>query len=438
MNNSPDAIVVLVDEKFNIVTIKDGSNTSFIKTKIELRDYPFDSNVEMAARNAIIRHLKDVYSLFVISNRLFNASLVDEHGNKTYLLIYKLDITERLTLQMSKNVAYVSISNLPQSLDLVSSTIAVAVTNYFDIFKKSPNPPGIFTVNYPVQVPIFVPVQPVTLLKPVMFFQPRQFPLAPPPPQQQKIQPPKLIHLSEFSSESEKSKIVKPVSEKQQPPKLIHLSEFSSESEKSKIVKPVSEKQPSPQVVKPVLEKQLSPQVVKPISEKKVSPKLERPISEKKSERDAINKVKGLEKQRTTPKSEIISDRKKRKSDKKSSKSSSASRKSSRRSSSSSAKSSSRRSLSAKSSSRRSSSSAKSSSRRNSSSAKSSSRRNSSSSVKSASSPKKSSSKSSTSRRNRKNKKKNNKGGYYDKYLKYKMKYLQLQRDFIDLQKKNL
>jgi len=181
MNNNPDAIVVLVDENFNIVTIKDGLNTSFPKTKIELRDYPFDNNNEMAAKNAIIRHLKDVYTLYVTSNRLFNASLVDDYGNKTYLLIYKLDNTEKVTLQMSPNVMYVSISNIPQSLNPLSSTIAVAVTNYFDIFKKTPNPPGIITVNYPVQVPIFVPIQPVTLLKPVIFYQPRQFPLPPPP-----------------------------------------------------------------------------------------------------------------------------------------------------------------------------------------------------------------------------------------------------------------
>jgi hypothetical protein len=414
MNNNLEAIVVLVDEKFNIVTIKDGSNTSFIKTKIELKDYPFDNNDEMAAKNAIIRHLKDVYSLFITSNRLFNASLVDDNGNKTYLLIYKLDTTEKMTLQMSPNVMYVSISNLPQSLNPVSSTIAVSITNYFDIFKKTPNPPGIITINYPVQVPIYVPVQPVTLLKPVIFFQPRQFPLPPPPPPQQQPteQPPKkLIHLSDFSSESEKPNVGKRLS--------------------PKVERNISEKKSSPRIVKPLSEKKSSPRIVKPLSEKKSSPRIV-------SERSAINKAKGLERQKTTPRSEIISERKKRKEEKKSSKStrkSSSSRSSSRKSSSS--RSSSRKSSSSKSSSR------KSSKRRSTSSSSSSPRRSTSKSSSSSpkkQSPKKQSPKVVSSKRStpRKKNRKNKKGGYYDKYLKYKMKYLKLQRDYIDLQKKNL
>jgi hypothetical protein len=427
MNNNLEAIVVLVDEKFNIVTIKDGSNTSFIKTKIELKDYPFDNNDEMAAKNAIIRHLKDVYSLFITSNRLFNASLVDDNGNKTYLLIYKLDTTEKMTLQMSPNVMYVSISNLPQSLNPVSSTIAVSITNYFDIFKKTPNPPGIITINYPVQVPIYVPVQPVTLLKPVIFFQPRQFPLPPPPPPQQQPteQPPKkLIHLSDFSSESENPKVGKRLSPKVE-------RNISEKKSSPRIVKPLSEKKSSPRIVKPLSEKKSSPRIVKPLSEKKSSPRIV-------SERSAINKAKGLERQKTTPRSEIISERKKRKEEKKSSKStrkSSSSRSSSRKSSSS--RSSSRKSSSSKSSSR------KSSKRRSTSSSSSSPRRSTSKSSSSSpkkQSPKKQSPKVVSSKRStpRKKNRKDKKGGYYDKYLKYKMKYLKLQRDYIDLQKKNL
>jgi len=184
--SSPDVVIILVDQKLNIVTIPDGENASFLKTKIELKDYPFDKNVDMAAKNSVARFLSENYGVYINKQRLFDGSLVDESGMKTHVFIYKLDTTERLAIQMKPNISFVNITTLPLSFNPLSASVAVAITNNFDLFRKVPNPPGIIIINYPVQVPVYMPLVPVPVLTPLVIYR----------------QPPKVITLTDnFSTE---------------------------------------------------------------------------------------------------------------------------------------------------------------------------------------------------------------------------------------------
>jgi len=294
MSNNKEVVIILVDQNLNLVTTQYGNNASFIKTTINMQDYPADNNIDMAAQNAAIRFLKDSFAIYASKQRLFDAKIVNDVAEKVHVFIYKLDSNEKITIQQNQTISFVSINRLPLSFTPLSASIAVVLTNNFDLFKRSPNPPGIVTINYPIHVPIYMPVITVPVYRSVFF-------------------------------NKENPTVIKSK-------KIIELTDnFSSEKVKKAPVVPRSEiKKTSPDEVLP----------------KRISSE------------------------------------------------SSTSKKSSKRSS----------------------------------------KRSSKKSSKSSESSKSSSDEESNKRRRRKRKSKKEKGGYYDKYLKYKMKYLELQKKFIELE----
>lgn len=305
--SNKEVVIILVDQNLNLVTTQYGNNSSFIKTRINMQDYPADNNIDMAAQNAAIRFLKESFAIYASKARLFDTQIINETAEKVYVFIYKLDSNEKITIQNNQTISFVSINRLPLSFTPLSASIAVVLTNNFDLFKRSPNPPGIITINYPVQVPIYMPIITVPFYRSVF-----------------------------FNKENATKKFKK----------IIELTDnFSSEKVKNSPVVPRSE--------------------IKKASHEEMLPKR---ISSESSKYKKSSK-------RSSKKS------------KKSSKSSKSSR-------------SSRSSRSSKSS--RSSSS--------------------------------SSDEETSERKRRKRKSKREKGGYYDKYLKYKMKYLELQKKFIELE----
>jgi hypothetical protein len=168
--SSPDVIIVLIDQNLNLLLIPESTSTSFIKTKIVLQDYPVDNSIDVGAKNAVVRYLRDMYGFNINKARIYDPNLVtEENGSKNYIFLYKLDAAERNYLQRIPNSIFVQFNSLPSNLNMISASAALALTRNFNIVKSVPVPPNI-TITYPVSVIEYKPVFAVPMLVPYTIF----------------------------------------------------------------------------------------------------------------------------------------------------------------------------------------------------------------------------------------------------------------------------
>jgi hypothetical protein len=158
--SSQDVFLIFIDPNINLITIANDGKYTFPNTKILKTDYIGDDNIDNAALNSAIR-LAHIYNLNIQKNRLYDASLRNINGDKLFLFIYKLDNTELSSLV--PKYTFVNINRLPITLDTISSTIAITLTNNFNLIRSVPNPPTIIYV-YPQIIP-FVPIINVPILR---------------------------------------------------------------------------------------------------------------------------------------------------------------------------------------------------------------------------------------------------------------------------------
>ena len=168
--SSPDVIIVLIDQNLNLLLIPESTSTSFIKTKIVLQDYPVDNSVDVGAKNAVVRYLRDMYGFNINKARIYDPNLVtEENGSKNYIFLYKLDAAERNYLQRIPNSIFVQFNSLPSNLNMISATAALALTKNFNIVKSVPVPPNVI-ITYPISVIEYKPVFAVPILLPYTIY----------------------------------------------------------------------------------------------------------------------------------------------------------------------------------------------------------------------------------------------------------------------------
>jgi hypothetical protein len=109
--------------------------------------------------------IKNRLNYLIDKSRLYDISLVDPTGGlKTYVYLYKISSNERALLNI---FPFYNINQIP-ILSLQSSIVAKSLTENFDLIRLAPNPPGILTFNYPMNINIYRPIQPVPVLVPVV------------------------------------------------------------------------------------------------------------------------------------------------------------------------------------------------------------------------------------------------------------------------------
>jgi hypothetical protein len=164
--SSPDVVLILIDPNAYILTYPEGTNYTFVTTTLTMPDYPWDKNTDMAAKNASVRVLKDRFGFIINRGRLYDASLVNSLGVKTFVYIYKIDAGERTRLSSIPTVVFSSINALPPNLSILSATVASSLTANFNLIRDAPSPANIFKFNYPPNVIIYTPLFRIPVLIP--------------------------------------------------------------------------------------------------------------------------------------------------------------------------------------------------------------------------------------------------------------------------------
>jgi hypothetical protein len=164
--SSPDVVLILIDPNAYILTYPEGTNYTFVTTTLTMPDYPWDKNTDMAAKNASVRVLRDKFGFIINRGRLYDASLVNSLGVKTFVYIYKIDAGERTRLSTVPTVVFSSINALPPNLSILSATVASSLTANFNLIRDAPSPANIFKFNYPPNVIIYTPLFRIPVLIP--------------------------------------------------------------------------------------------------------------------------------------------------------------------------------------------------------------------------------------------------------------------------------
>jgi len=168
--SSPDVVLILIDPSANILTYPDGTNYTFVTTTLTIPDYPWDKNTDEAAKNASLRTLRDRFGFIINRSRLYDASLVNSLGAKTFVYIYKIDVNERARLASIPTVVFSSINTLPPNLNILSATVANSLTANFNLIRDAPSPANIFQINYPSNIVIYKPAFQIPVLIPYIVY----------------------------------------------------------------------------------------------------------------------------------------------------------------------------------------------------------------------------------------------------------------------------
>jgi len=168
--SSPDVVLILIDPNANILTYPDGTNYSFVTTTLTMPDYPWDKNTDMAAKNASLRILRDRFGFIINRARLYDASVVNTLGVKTFVYIYKIDASERARLALIPSIVFSSINALPPNLNFLSAAVANVLTSNFNLIRDAPAPANILLINYPPKVNIYTPSFSIPVLIPYIVY----------------------------------------------------------------------------------------------------------------------------------------------------------------------------------------------------------------------------------------------------------------------------
>jgi len=234
-----NVILILVDRNSNILFIPDATNTTYsfptIQTIAADRNLGADDNT--AAKNAAIRLLstcsinmtRDTFNI-----RSSDISITNAAGEKIYLYVLKLDDTERAGIILNPTRLFIHINNMPKALNLLSASVAVTITKYFDLIRYATNPPSLINYIFPIRILPYYPSLIVPVYTPInMSFKNNKLPVSTSAPTIERKSPKK-------ERESPK-KQPKPVSPKNQT-KPIQIDFPSSKLNKPKIYPIINKK----------------------------------------------------------------------------------------------------------------------------------------------------------------------------------------------------
>jgi len=159
--SSPDVVVIIVDQNINLLTIPYATNYTFPSTKVV--QYPGES-MDSSALKTAINLLSSNLNLSIDNSRLYDISLINDKGEKLYVYICKLNSLEVSYIRYPK-FEFININRLPNTLNLLSSGIAVTLTNYFDLIRLAE--PKVLILNYPSIIVPFVPIINVPIYRPI-------------------------------------------------------------------------------------------------------------------------------------------------------------------------------------------------------------------------------------------------------------------------------
>jgi hypothetical protein len=158
-----DATVLIIDPSSNILILSEPY--SFLNTKIMPEDSPAGTNTDEAAKNAIVRIIKEKINFTIDKTRLTDINLDSEDGTKQYVFVYKINDSDKRTIIMTPNqirFTFFPIISLPKTLVKESASIAVFITKEVNVLREIPDPPGII-FTYPTIIN-YIPLYPVPVL----------------------------------------------------------------------------------------------------------------------------------------------------------------------------------------------------------------------------------------------------------------------------------
>jgi len=157
-----DATVLIIDPSSNILILSDPY--SFLNTKIMPEDSPAGTNTDEAAKNAIVRIIKEKINFTIDKTRLTDINLVSQDGKKQYVFVYKINDSDKRTIIMNGQIRFTffPIVSLPRTLVPTSASIAVFITKEVNVLRQIPDPQGII-FTYPTIIN-YIPIYPVPLL----------------------------------------------------------------------------------------------------------------------------------------------------------------------------------------------------------------------------------------------------------------------------------
>lgn len=157
-----DATVLIIDPSSNILILSEPY--SFLNTKIIPEDSPVGTNTDEAAKNAIVRIIKEKINFTIDKTRLTDINLVSQDGTKQYVFVYKINESDKRTIIMNGKIRFTffPLVNLPRTLIPTSGAIAVFITKELNVLRQIPDPPGI-VFTYPTIIN-YVPIYPVPIL----------------------------------------------------------------------------------------------------------------------------------------------------------------------------------------------------------------------------------------------------------------------------------
>ena len=157
-----DATVLIIDSSSNILILSEPY--SFLNTKIMPEDSPAGTNTDEAAKNAIVRIIKEKINFTIDKTRLTDINLVSQDEKKKYVFVYKINDEDKSTILGNRQIRFTffPIVSLPRTLVPTSASIAVFITKEVNVLRQIPDPPGII-FTYPTIIN-YVPLYPVPVL----------------------------------------------------------------------------------------------------------------------------------------------------------------------------------------------------------------------------------------------------------------------------------
>jgi len=166
--SDPYVFLLIMDIQNNILILLNNQYTSFLSSTITKNDQSLGNDPIMNAKIATLRIIKDKLRLLTSHERLDDISLYDQNGNKLNVFIHRINDEEK-KLILANNISganFININTLPKNLDMISSSIAQAITNYPDLILNTTTPPSFIPISYPTKIQKFIPSMQVHLLKP--------------------------------------------------------------------------------------------------------------------------------------------------------------------------------------------------------------------------------------------------------------------------------
>jgi len=167
--NDPYVFVILMDIYNDVLLLSYNQYTTFLSTKITKLDQPIGNDPIMAAKIASLRLIKEKLNLLTSHERLDDISLYDITGNKLHIFIHRVNDDEK-KLILSNNISganFININNLPSNLDILSSSISQAITNYPNLILNTTKPPSFQPISFSTDIKKYNPFMEVPLLMPL-------------------------------------------------------------------------------------------------------------------------------------------------------------------------------------------------------------------------------------------------------------------------------